>query len=99
MANVNFHSTQVLPLSACQSVELCLTTAGAAKTVSGNPTIVATVDNSYRALGPVKSRMWDFNSRGSEKAQYSFTVEDSLIVGGQTLECEDIEGVSTTCLG
>ena len=88
---VDFQSSNVLPLSACDCIKICLTDEAAAlKVTGGNGLINATVGHGVRHLGNGGSRGRgsllnslrsgeQFNSRNTSVVQYTLEIDDSQL--------------------
>lgn len=94
-------SKNVLPVSACDCVMLCLTTVGSGKTADGSGFLQAVIGNNHRNLG--SGYVNPINSRGVDVIQYSLEIDDTLLATDPAtqepyiIECEDIVELNPYC--
>lgn len=98
--SVSYKSEVILPIVPCGTVQLCLASGWAAKTVSGVALVNATVSESMRKLSgaggmSLLARALGWNSRRQDVIQYDFTIDTAQFINTADMPlCAEITGVN-----
>lgn len=100
--NVPYQSIEFLNIPPCSTVNVCLSSVWADRTVSGETNVSGILNNSFRELAGIVN-FGGYDPRGSKRMQYDLLIDDSLFItnpstGLPWLPCENDVLSVTACV-